>query len=599
MRSLLGEDLLSSSSTGFGFIFVRETASSRYTFLMATTWSSRAASAITLTMSLIAFQNCSPGFSAKELASLQGSNGVSDAGGNAGGSGDTDTSGGSTGGGGTGGTGGTGGSGGGTGGGGTGGGSTGLTEAQIAAATTVTSADLQCLAESQVSFTVPASLKYFGAVSLMGSGTRNFDLWKSYTLKTMKMGNTQYVDVNLYSDDATTASELKKRLDFLFSYRQNIALSLNGVFFENDILRPNYAQKWSVIAGVLAGYDKSKFVAAYIFDEPFWNAYLRGIPAATMKQALITSGQAVKATLPSTALMLVEAYPMVNSNYEVLDIFDWVGMDCYDQTCFGKTFREYYSVLSPKLKSHQKLVLITPMVAMVSSSSFTNANSVAIKDLFLTYAELIRLDSRIIGAFGFVHAVQNESGTDLAPDFTTGNRSCHTMDAYRLFWKKMKETIASPPTTTATSCTVASLSGQNSMFVDDYLTLLVQSKNASQVQVNCGNTWNSFSQINCANIYAPGEFVATTYTCQFRALTSAGVAVPCSPSTTTLQVKPKVVCTAGSMNFPSASGGAACSMSWPQGRGGETYVGNATGGGSIRAKCGLDTLWTDIVYTCP
>lgn len=562
------------------------------TSFLATKWSSRSASVITLAMCVIAFQNCSPGFSAKELASLQGSSGVS-ADGSSGGGTSGGTSGGDTSSGGS-----TGGSGGGSGGG-TGGGSTGLTEAQITAATTVTSSDLQCLAESEVSFTVPAHLKYFGAVSLMGSGSRNFDLWKSYTLKTMKMGNTQYLDVNVYTDDATTVAELKKRLDFLFSYRQNVALSLNGVFFENDLLRSNYAQRWNVIAGALASYDKSKFVAAYIFDEPFWNAHLRGIPAATMRQSLISTGSLVKASLPSTALMLVEAYPMVNSSYEVLDIFDWVGMDCYDKTCFGKTVREYYSVLSPKLKSHQKMVLISPMVAMVAPSSFTNAHSVAIKDLFLTYAELIRLDSRIVGAFGFVHAVQNESGADLAPDFTTGNRSCHAMDAYRLFWKKMKETIASPPVTTATSCTVANLSGLNSMFVDDYLTLLVQSKNAADVQVNCGNTWNSFKQINGANIYNPNEFVTTTYTCQFRALTATGAVVPCTPPTTVLQVNPKVTCGSGSDLFPSASGGAACLISWQQGRAGETYVGRGTNGGTIRARCGLDTEWKDIAYTCP
>ncbi|MBK8392231.1 MAG: hypothetical protein IPL23_24525 [Saprospiraceae bacterium] len=90
----------------------------------------------------------------------------------------------------------------------------------------------------------------------------------------------------------------------------------SGVSYD---LRPDYQTRWNTFISKNNLTTNNSFIQAfYIGEEPTWNS----ISFLELKSAT----DYVKSTIPNVAIMVIEAYPIINS-LQVPTTVDWVGFD--------------------------------------------------------------------------------------------------------------------------------------------------------------------------------------------------------------------------------------------------------------------------------
>ena len=317
-----------------------------------------------------------------------------------------------------------------------------LTTAQI-----VLDSDIKCLPPSDTSIPVSKHLKYFGMLSSMTEDTTNFENWKSDIMATLKMGNMQGVEyVQLANDPDYTKSIalLKQKINFLAQYKINIVLIVQKILFDsNGKPFTNYTANWSKILNAVNAF-KPLIKSIYLFDEPFWNVLTNQkkgntsyVSNAEMYNNLNIVGSLMHQTLPDAALVFVEAYPMVNENLKIPDIFDWIGMDCYTgfESCEGHSIPEYYQILK-KLQPNKKLVVLPPAMIFKKPQDIQMADRMKVKDIFLSYMNWIASEPNIITSLSFIYRYDQTIEV-----FTGANKICESADIHRLFWKKFSRLL--------------------------------------------------------------------------------------------------------------------------------------------------------------
>ncbi len=308
-------------------------------------------------------------------------------------------------------------------------------DAQITEATFAKDSDLQCLRFQDYTFSIPKSLKYFGMLPSTGEDVRDFEKWKQQINATLKMGNTQVIEIWDTGDDDQTVADFKRRADYIYPYRHSIIVVLQQVFFARATgqLKSNYTPLWNKISAVMKSYSVNPFIAMYLYDEPYWNAQLKGIPSSDLTQQLNVAGQAIKASLPGMPLIFMEAYTMVNNQMIIPDIFDWVGADCYTEDCNGSTIFQLYEIIKAKLKPHQKLVVIPTAFVFKEPNQFTKADGVWLKDQFIKYAQWLAAQTNVIASVSFLYSLTISTEKIIAAE-----NFCDSTDIHKIYSRQFQ-----------------------------------------------------------------------------------------------------------------------------------------------------------------
>lgn len=302
--------------------------------------------------------------------------------------------------------------------------------------------DIQCLPAIDTAIPVSKHLQYTGMLSSMGSDAIDFETWKTDISATLKMGNLQGVELVILPNDPTHAKSLdlmKKKLSFLSQYNVKIVLIVQRILFDaNGKLFSNYTTNWSKVISALSSF-KPLINSVYIYDEPFWNVLTNEkngntafVSATEMYNNLNTAGLLIHQTLPGTALVFIEAYPMINDSLKIPDVFDWIGMDCYTgfENCEGQSIPKYYETLK-KLQPNKKLVILPPAMIFKKAQDITPADRTKVKDIYLQYMNWIASEPNIITSFSFIYRYDQTIEV-----FTGANKLCESADIHRLFWRK-------------------------------------------------------------------------------------------------------------------------------------------------------------------
>jgi len=153
------------------------------------------------------------------------------------------------------------------------------------------------------------------------------------------------------------------RIQFMAQNKMKAILHLSEIFFYYVgpggpsgalyDLRPDYQARWnSFIATNNILSNSSLIQAFYIGEEPTWNS----ISFLELKSAT----DYVKSTISSIPILLIEAYPIINS-LQVPVTVDWVGFDHYfiKDPNNNSVFRNELSVIKSKRSAlSQKIVIV-------------------------------------------------------------------------------------------------------------------------------------------------------------------------------------------------------------------------------------------------
>ena len=145
------------------------------------------------------------------------------------------------------------------------------------------------------------------------------------------------------------------------------SIELTPVFFNYDPttlrldlskFKDNYQAEWAEVVKVIKKHSNVNWF--YPFDEPYWNAKTAKISYPVMKSYLDKINGMIKTEFPNSKIAFVEAFAVMNENFEIPVHTDYVGMDCYGNfdNCYGESIPSYYNKLAAKMTSNQKFILI-------------------------------------------------------------------------------------------------------------------------------------------------------------------------------------------------------------------------------------------------
>ena len=206
--------------------------------------------------------------------------------------------------------------------------------------------------------TAPTHLKYFG-FSLVDCGLddpNDAPIKTNYIDEVSSFSNVMHMCVNDYTD--TMVSRINASYDSCmkpFISLQNIfyfVADANAPSGSNYNLYPDFIDRWNTFKIINTAVDVSKIEAFYVFDEPVWNG--------VTFQELDTVCALLKSDFPTTPLLIVEAYPVVNS-IQVPTTIDWIAFDEYgvfDVSTDTSYLNKLAIVKSKRSTPDQKLFLI-------------------------------------------------------------------------------------------------------------------------------------------------------------------------------------------------------------------------------------------------
>ena len=135
----------------------------------------------------------------------------------------------------------------------------------------------------------------------------------------------------------------------------NIVLGVTSIFFNGKLLNTGYATNWNALAAGLSTVPSRKIVAFYLADEP----NLNGQSVAD----LTTATRAIHAIFPYPRTAIMTAFAVISSgwNPSLVQLYDWVGFDCYTNgslTCNGAPYINTYNSLKAQIRADAKMYLI-------------------------------------------------------------------------------------------------------------------------------------------------------------------------------------------------------------------------------------------------
>lgn len=195
------------------------------------------------------------------------------------------------------------------------------------------------------------------------------------------------------------------RIDTMISLDMKAVLHLNELFFEvvgtsspsgvDYDLRSDYQQRWDdFVTNNSLQSHKSKILTFYIGEEPAWN----GISYAEFSAVT----DYVKNQFPTIPIMLVEAYPVLDS-LQVPQSVDWLGFDHYFvKDPFSDFQQEWTTLKSKRSTNEQKLVVILDSHYISwAHGDFGNITLTEMEDVAESYYQLAMSEESVIAIFGY------------------------------------------------------------------------------------------------------------------------------------------------------------------------------------------------------
>jgi len=206
-----------------------------------------------------------------------------------------------------------------------------------------------------------------------------------------------------------TAELVSRQLDTFTSRSIQALLSAEDLLFELDasgpmapyggpplVLRSDFQARWDTFARD-ADLQAYELAAVFVADEPTW----RGVRTADLERAL----QTVRATLPTTPLLLVEAYPVLDQ-LEIPQLVDWVAFDRYgvlDPNTDATYLNDLATLKARRSRADQRVVLIMEAQWLPLYADF-DVQPEGMKAVAESYMRLAQRDTSVIGLVGYLWA---------------------------------------------------------------------------------------------------------------------------------------------------------------------------------------------------
>jgi len=249
--------------------------------------------------------------------------------------------------------------------------------------------------------TAPQHLKYFGFafVDCGLDDPNDATIKTTYIDEVDSFSNVFHLCVKNYTDTIVS------RVNSGYESCMKSFISVQDIFYFvadstgpsglNYDLYPDFMDRWDTFVAINSTVDLSKIEALYVFDEPVWNG--------VTFQELDTVCALLKADLPTIPLLIVEAYPMVNSMQVPITV-DWIAFDEYgvfDVSTDTSYLNKLAIVKSKRSTPDQKLFLIfDDQFAPWFNPSFGWQPDTMIH-IVQNYYNLAVSDTDIIGMAGF------------------------------------------------------------------------------------------------------------------------------------------------------------------------------------------------------
>ncbi len=197
------------------------------------------------------------------------------------------------------------------------------------------------------------------------------------------------------------------RMQLMSNNHMKSILHLNEIFFEYVgvggpsgalyDLRPDYQTRWNTFVSTNSLSTNHSLVHAfYVGEEPTWNSisYLE-LKAAT---------DYIKATIPQVSILIIEAYPIINS-LKVPTTVDLVGFDHYfiKDPKNNSVFLNELSVLKSKRSSQNQKIVLVLDAHFISTIhlDFGGIKELEMKDIATGCYNLAQSDPDVVGILGY------------------------------------------------------------------------------------------------------------------------------------------------------------------------------------------------------
>ncbi len=163
-------------------------------------------------------------------------------------------------------------------------------------------------------------------------------------------------------------------------------------------LRPDYQARWNDFVSTNHLIVNHTMVQAfYVGEEPTWNS----ITYAELKAAT----DLIKATFPQVPVLVIEAYPMVDS-IQVPTSVDWLGFDHYfiaDPQHNDQFLNELGALKAKRSTAAQKIVLVMDAHHIQElHGDYAGLTETGMKDVATSYFNLASSDRDVVALIGYV-----------------------------------------------------------------------------------------------------------------------------------------------------------------------------------------------------
>ncbi len=200
--------------------------------------------------------------------------------------------------------------------------------------------------------------------------------------------------------------DIRDRLTLMQSYDVKGVLHLHELFFElvgstesfsgaDYDLRSDYMERWDTFIAT-NGFDTdiSTLACFYLGEEPTWNSISPDDFAA--------ASDYIKATIPEIPILLVEAYPAVDSLVVPASV-DWIGFDHYfiaDPTTHSD-FQAELNELKSKRLDHQNLIIVLDAHYIPFAHGSSGLSKLDMDVVARNYYKLANSETSVVGMIGY------------------------------------------------------------------------------------------------------------------------------------------------------------------------------------------------------
>jgi len=225
-------------------------------------------------------------------------------------------------------------------------------------------------------------VKFFGIFPTTTLSHESVDADRFKMMLQELQGRTNMISILYISDQALALAHSKglvsQRVQSAFALFEekiaaaeslgfSVAVELTPAFFDFDAntlrydlrkFKNDYLSEWAQVSAIIKRHSKVNWF--YPFDEPYWNAKSANISYAKMKNYLDQMNSLVKSDFPNSKIVFIEAFAVMNENFDIPVQADYVGMDCYGNfdNCYGESIPSYYNKLAARMTDSQKFIII-------------------------------------------------------------------------------------------------------------------------------------------------------------------------------------------------------------------------------------------------